>query len=54
MKPDRLQLLPIPRPLCLSSKNTATTKPEIWIDRLQSPICRQSLFLLLLSIGTWP
>jgi hypothetical protein len=29
VKPDRLQLLPIPRPLSLSSKNTATTKPEI-------------------------
>jgi len=25
----RLQLLLIPRPLSLSSKNTATTKPEI-------------------------
>jgi hypothetical protein len=25
----------------------------IRIDRLQSPICRQSLFLLLLSIGYW-
>jgi hypothetical protein len=29
VKPDRQQLLPIPRPLSLSSKNTATTKPEI-------------------------
>jgi hypothetical protein len=29
VKCDRLQLLPIPRPLSLSSKNTATTKPEI-------------------------
>jgi hypothetical protein len=29
MKPDRLQLLPIPRPVSLSSKNTATTKPQI-------------------------
>ncbi len=26
---------------------------QIRIDRLQSPICRQSLFLLLLSIGCW-
>ncbi|MEG4531022.1 hypothetical protein [Microcoleus sp. D2_18a_D3] len=26
---------------------------QIRIDRLQSPICRQSLFLLLLSIGYW-
>jgi hypothetical protein len=29
MKPDRQQLLPIPRALSLSSKNTATTKPQI-------------------------
>jgi hypothetical protein len=45
VKPDRHQLLPIPCALSLSSKNTATTKPEIRIDRLQS------LILLLLSIG---
>jgi len=53
VKPDRLQLLPIPRPLSLSSKNTATTKAQIRSGLIANmpPICRQSLFLLLLSIG---
>jgi len=55
VKPDRLQLLPIPRPLSLSSKNTATTKAQIRSGSIANipPICRQSLFLLLLSIGYW-
>jgi hypothetical protein len=33
VKPDRLQLLLIPRPLSLSSKNTATTKAKSDPDR---------------------